>query len=119
VQRGLLWLLVLVGPLLAGRQGGSCVVPVSNEVRPLLNAAQARCGGGIIVENKGKKGERSGKAGRGKEQGSRKWLRSCTWVRMSCVCVCVYQCVCLVAAADLLEESAVSRYLGEFGEILA
>jgi hypothetical protein len=40
-------------------------------------------------------------------------------LRMGVYVTCVSVSLCLVATADLLEEGAVSRYLGDFGKVLA
>ena len=40
-------------------------------------------------------------------------------LRMGVYVTCVSVSLCLVATADLLEESAISRYLGELGKVLA
>ena len=100
----------VVGPPFVGRRGGSYTVRVARCVRssvlPGLRTKDYR-------RNRSEKESKKVKAKKWNKENRRV-------VAHGCVChVCVSRGLCLVATTDLLEEGAVSRYLGEFGEVLA
>jgi hypothetical protein len=83
-------------------------------VRPLFDAARASYVGEIIVREK--VNNRVEVQGEGGEEGNGEVAAQ---LRMGVCHVCVGRGLCLVATTGLLKESAVSRYLGEFGKMLA